>query len=115
MIFCRVFFLLPFFLFLGGCAFFNFLSDKKPTSNKLEKFEEKIILQKKWQINVEKNTVLNSGVGAFGPQIFDNTVVTSFGSGSVIAFDLENGMKFGTLNLIREYLLVGFSEMRKVT
>ena len=57
---------------------------------------------------------ISTGVGAFGPQIFANTVVTSYRSGSAKAFDLENGNEIWNIKFDSEILCsVGFLHNEK--
>tara|TARA_A100001015_G_scaffold290363_1_gene363268 strand:- start:274 stop:1065 length:792 start_codon:yes stop_codon:yes gene_type:complete len=83
---------------------FDFFSSKKLIPASLEKFDQKIALEKKWEIKIGSNNVLNSGIGSFGPKIINNEVITTLGSGVVSAFGILEGNQIWNVTIDQKLL-----------
>ena len=98
--------LIPISIFLTGCSVlnFDFFTSKKLIPAPLEKFNKKITLEKKWELKIGPNNVLNSGIGSFGPKIINNEVITTNGSGVISAFGLSEGTQIWKIALDQKLL-----------
>ena len=102
----RFFLLLLIFALMTSCSVlnFDFFSSKKLIPASLEKFDQKIALEKKWEIKIGSNNVLNSGIGSFGPKIINNEVITTLGSGVVSAFGILEGNQIWNVTIDQKLL-----------
>ena len=99
-------FLLAISTLLTGCSVlnFDFFSSKKLMPASLEKFNEKVTLEIKWETKIGSNNVLNSGIGSFGPKIINNEVIATLGSGEISAFSLAEGNQIWKTTLDQKLL-----------